>query len=450
MTFCRFAMIAIALTGMTQAQVPPDLDKTKRELEIQALRERTPLEVAKLNLEIEALKKRFRETLTISIITAAVAVVIAGGGWFIDRRKTREANLDSAVKRQEERLSKTLENFGSANLVTRMAAVSDLSSFARAEGPNRQQIISALVNRLGVTEDIGEMESVVGALAGIGRPALSESVNANRRAALTFSRACGRYTGATETSHENSADAMIASAANSSFLDSIARILDGVETPYDFERVVRRMSTTSTRAVLQERVFEDFYRRELGFWAAQAPMRSAMQLDSIVATQKDMIQKWQYLYATSLTISRILRQLSGSVGGVDISGTLLVVGDLRNLDLRGIVFKNGGIVARNLENTDLSCSDLSYTSLQSVFFSNLKLRGASLRGTRLPALDTDNAGGGKADLSGSNWEEAIWVDRDEKGTVRRMSAPPNWVAEELEKAKQANPYSATECKQPKQ
>jgi hypothetical protein len=101
----------------------PDLEKAKRELEIQALREKTPLEVSKLNLEIDALSKSFRRTLATSVITAVVAVTVAGGGWFVDRMKTRDAN-------REARLSKAWGNFGNTNLVTRIAAISDLLSSA--------------------------------------------------------------------------------------------------------------------------------------------------------------------------------------------------------------------------------------------------------------------------------------------------------------------------------
>src|ERR1043165_4979854 len=132
----------------TSQTAPPDLEKAKREIEIQALREKMPLEIRKLNLEIDGLRKSFGRTLATSIITALVAVTVAGGGWFFDRMKTREANVDAAVKRQEERCSRIWENFGSTNLVTRMAAISDLSSSVRTESANQQQVIIALLNRL--------------------------------------------------------------------------------------------------------------------------------------------------------------------------------------------------------------------------------------------------------------------------------------------------------------
>jgi uncharacterized protein YjbI with pentapeptide repeats len=404
----------------------PDLEKAKRELEIEALREKTPLEFRKLNLEIDALSKSFRRTLATSIITAVVAVTVAGGGWFFDRMKTREAN-------QEERFSKTWENFGSTNLVTRMAAISDLSSSARSEGAKRQQVIVALLNRLSVADEIAEMESIVGGLVMIGSPALSESVNANKKAKLAFARACGRYASALN-SGSLKGPASTGSYRSSPF-DSLTFVLNRVETPYDFEEVLRTGSG-SVQAVFSETVFRLPYTHEFRFWEASKKSDSTKS-DSALASQNSVIQKWQYLCATSLTISRILRQISGHASGLDISGAFLVAGDLRNIDLHGIVFKNGAIVSKNLESADFSCSDLRNTSLESTFFDNLKLRGAILQDARLPYFDTE-----KADLSGSTWQTATWTSENVTKGVFEVKKTPDW------EAGRSKPYSPSECQKP--
>ena len=141
-----------------------DLETIKRDLEVKALQQKAPLEVTKLQLEIESLKRGFGRTLAVSVITAAITILIAVGGWTLDRWKTRAANRDSEAKHQDEVFAKVLDNFGSPNLATRMTAIISLTSFANDHDRSQEQVTAALVSRLSIAEDVPEIEQIVWAL----------------------------------------------------------------------------------------------------------------------------------------------------------------------------------------------------------------------------------------------------------------------------------------------
>lgn len=175
---------------MSQKADETDLERHKLELEIKSFPERQKLENSKLQLEIIALRRSFWRTLATALLTATVTMLIAVGGWLFQANKYREDAHETAIKHREEVFTKVLEDFASSNPSVRAAATVILPQFVTPE--YEKQIINLLVNRLSSEDDVTVTEQIVVALNKIGRPALPECVNTNKRAQVAFARSVGR------------------------------------------------------------------------------------------------------------------------------------------------------------------------------------------------------------------------------------------------------------------
>jgi hypothetical protein len=167
-----------------QSPSKESLDLEKLNLEVQSLRTKAGLEKAKLELDIENLRRAFRRTLTITVLSASVPMLIAVIGWTIQTKWAQDAARRTEEYHREELYNKMLENFGSTNPSVRLGAVLALSKYAESD----PEVITALVNRLASEEDIATQEQIMLTIGSLGKSVLPQVANANRRAAAQFAQ----------------------------------------------------------------------------------------------------------------------------------------------------------------------------------------------------------------------------------------------------------------------
>ena len=194
-------VLVMELNEMDDQSLSKDkLELQKLNLEVQVLRARAGLEQEKARLDVENLRRTFRRTLMIAVLSASVPMTIAVVGWTIQTIQARRAASLTEQYRREELYNKMFENLGNPNPSLRAAAVSGLSEYARPSGQigTRQtsvEVINALINQLANEDDSGVQQQIFLTIASAGKTALPVIAEANRRASAQFVRDSGELTG---------------------------------------------------------------------------------------------------------------------------------------------------------------------------------------------------------------------------------------------------------------
>jgi len=177
-----------------------ELELKKLDLEVQVLQAKVGLEEERARLDLNNLRRTFRRTLIIAVLSASVPMTIAVVGWTIQSIQARRAASLTEQYRREERYNKMIENLGNPSASLRLAAVSGLSEYARPSGrlgerETSAEVINALTNRLGIEDDTGVQQQILVTIGSVGKTALPYIAKANRSAAAQFIQYSGKLAG---------------------------------------------------------------------------------------------------------------------------------------------------------------------------------------------------------------------------------------------------------------
>lgn len=121
---------------------------------------------------------------------------------------------------------------------------------------------------------------------------------------------------------------------------------------------------------------------------------------------------------TSIVLNRIMKKFSGYLNNIDLSGTTLLLADLRHLNLSNVNF-TGSFISGDASDTALQSAKLNLAQLEQLFVFETDLSGSSLYGTHLPAnlmtelsetrFEPKEKLPEHLNLTGANWWDAAYM-----------------------------------------
>lgn len=286
-----------------------------------------------------------------------------------------------------------------------------------------KQVLSALLQRLADEESLSVTERIVNAVTAFGQEALPEAIDANKRAAVGFVRASGRYTGIALSLQLNHG------ASRSEVLQGLTTFVTSIEFPGEFDRTPGFFAGPSYLLDSRLRVLLN---REITIYTGKPDQSVVLLADRPKALPDAAVrvaQQWRYFRATSLVLVQFIRSMSGGLNQWDFSATALCCANFSNLDLRGINFQRAILFEISADSADLRCADLDRADLQGTWLGHVKLSGANIAGAALPDFESYDKEK-RPDFSGTNWWESAWLGN---GPFPRR---PVWLEREFPQAKE--------------
>lgn len=407
------------------------LEVRKLDLEIQGLQARVGLEEERARLDVNNLRRTFRRTLIIAVLSASVPMIIAVLGWSIQNYQARRAASLTEEYRREERYNTMIGNLGNASPSSRLAAVSGLSEYALPGGRigERQtsaEVINALTHRLASEDDAGVQQRILVTIGSVGKAALPHIANANRYAAGQFVQHSGELAGLllrkrapSNSDYSYAETKKIRSVDLPEEVIPISLVLELAapkEQPEKTERSSTNRSYSSSGMMHLWGLYNLSGQHQQTFlsYVRLAKSVKSDQIDEAISTARaDFRRSAQFLLATNIALEQVLRASQGNLRGENLDGIVIIWANLKKLDLKGLSFRNAFLRADVYE-ADLSFCDFSGSSLIDLRVEGTRFRGSTLTEAIVPAefewMRVENG----PDLTGANWWDGYELNNQDE------------------------------------
>ncbi len=269
------------------------------------------------------------------------------------------------------------------------------------------QVLRTVSARLPSETDSLILEEYSGLLVAVPGRALPYAVSINRRAGSQLARSAADYVAwsfhdparfqhqGCQFDSENSHNLANQKEVNQK-LDELKEL--GVRTPMPFEGDVPAGDPASPTfhllPLIQSSLLDEKFQRECRrVVTLSSQMKESQRVDERSKSRDDLDRAIRVISVSSLTLNRILQQLSGKVAGQDLSGTYMVNGRLDNLDLSKATLASSYLAGQSryfsCRGCDFSSADLSQLSLLPPFdVTGLKFQGLTSTGALKAYLST--------------------------------------------------------------
>jgi hypothetical protein len=344
----------------------------------------TELEREKLRSEIAELKHGWRKTLLTAVITVSIAV----GGWLLQTHQDR-AKIDAAQANAEtDKYLRARDALSSAPAASgRQIAARDLGTFLHRPAPSGggkyEEILAALEERLLSENDADVLRTIATILGNSGLPALEQTLDQNRIAATRLADAYGEYVGATLNDRTRE---QVKTRNYMSLMQHVPALIDLDRKVADSVSTIEGGNAAIAGRVIASQIVSREYTWQLFSDSMQQSVPAGSQ-----TTQQERVAAarhyMQALAATSIALSGLLRQLSGTLQGKNLETMTLYAVNLNQDSLDGAhlarsylsgyasntTFKGADLRDANLESLTLSNVDFTHAQLAGAVFNDLRI-----------------------------------------------------------------------------
>ena len=292
------------------------------------------LELEKLKLEVEGLKRKWPSYL--QSLVPPFSVLLGVLGLWLTFHDSIERQAEAEHHRQDELFAKAVTDLGAASNSQRTGALLALADFAKRSEERKAQVQILMIGRLETENDPDILSETIVSIASTGASSLNQLVKANRRGQSRLFDALAQYVAIelrrADAARNKQDPSDLTYAAIAIERDQINR----ADSPGSISELGPRSNGLSAAYFL----FETRNRGDLGSYRTELTRCWYATKDSECPTsvqeaQQRVEHSKQVLFATSDSIVLVLKQSSGKLAGVDLSGIYLVDPDLSGIDLSG-------------------------------------------------------------------------------------------------------------------